>query len=653
MRTTTLTRRWTPSRVPARTTTSSQVFAPPPALGCWYSSLSQRFNLQRVKMRWFLLFFEWFVDYARCTYWNLFGRRSGLCSGSISSPGPLDPDKKKKNGVLRKEFDEFEVPKNLDVIVICSGVGGLTVAATLAKLGKKVLVLEQDEQAGGLCKTFSVKGFEFDSGFHYVGQLHENGFLKVALDLITDGQVHFAEQDAHVDTVVIGKGKQRKEYTIYSGKRQMEAYLTKQFPNDTKAVEELFKIMKIASKKIHLLCMLKMLPLWFTRFLLWSGIADLISPLFRYSRTSTTDVLKSLTVNRDLLTVFSQTFYGVPPKNSSCMIDALLLHHSKLEVYYPKGGTSEITYRIIQFVEKHGGKVLMKAPVSSILLDEKENAYGVTVKIDGEIEIKAPVIVSNAGMFNTFRKLLPPEVQAHPGIQDYVHTLKPGKAYFQVFAGFNGTEEDLGVSSTNMRLFKTNNMDEVLEEYFDLDKEDAPDNIPMMYMSFPSARDPTSHTLFLGQSHMVIQTMVNPKWFRKWNNMNEMDRGDEYEKYKMRFANHLFDWACVHFPKLREKLLMMHAVSPINMHGLGATNGSMLSAEHSLERYRPLNIAKIRCNTPIKNLYLSGQDIFSAGFSGALHGGLLCASSFLDHCLYIDLLLQQKKLKNREAKKLQ
>lgn len=60
--------------------------------------------------------------------------------------------------------------------------------------------------------------------------------------------------------------------------------------------------------------------------------------------------------------------------------------------------------------------------------------------------------------------------------------------------------------------------------------------------------------LFLGQSRMVIHTMVNPKWFRKWNNMPVMDRGEEYEKYKMRFANHLFDWACVHFPKLREKV---------------------------------------------------------------------------------------------------
>ncbi|XP_067312753.1 inactive all-trans-retinol 13,14-reductase-like isoform X2 [Pseudorasbora parva] len=605
-------------------------------------------------MWWILLFLEWLVDWARGTFWYLFGRRSGLCKGTISPPGSLVADQKKKDRVLQKEFDEFEVPRNLDVIVIGSGIGGLTAAATLAKLGKKVLVLEQDKQAGGLCKTFTEKGFQFDCGFHYIGQLHETGLLKIALDVITDGQVQFAEQGSHVDTVVIGQGAQHKEYTIYSGKKQMEAHLKKQFPNDTKAVEELFKIMKICSKKIHLLCMLKMVPLWFARFILWSGFADLVSPIFRYSRTSTTDMIKTFTSNCDLLTVFSQIFYGVPPKNSSYVMDALFLHHSKRGVYYPKGGASEIPYHIILLLEKFGGRVLVNAPVSSILVDGKQNAYGVAVKTGGkDVEVLAPVIISNAGMFTTFKKLLTPEIQANPKIHDYLHTLKPGKGFFQVFAGFNATTEELGISSTNMRLYKSNNMDEVMEEYFASDKEAAPENIPMMYLSFPSAKDPTSCTSFPGQSRMVIHTMVNPKWFGQWNNVNETERGDEFEKYKMRFANHLFDWACVHFPKLKEKVVLLHAVSPINMHGLGATYGSMLSAELSLERYQPLNIAKIRCNTPIKNLYLSGQDVFSAGYAGALHGGLLCASSVVDRCLYVDLLLQKKNLKRKVDKKLE
>lgn len=56
------------------------------------------------------------------------------------------------------------VPEALDAIIIGSGVGGLTAAAILAKAGKRVLILEQHDQAGGCTHTFEIKGFEFDVG---------------------------------------------------------------------------------------------------------------------------------------------------------------------------------------------------------------------------------------------------------------------------------------------------------------------------------------------------------------------------------------------------------------------------------------------------------------------------------------------------------
>ena len=61
-------------------------------------------------------------------------------------------------------FLASKVPENLDAIIIGSGIGGLGLAVLLAKVGKKVLVLEQHDRAGGCCHTFTEKGFEFDVG---------------------------------------------------------------------------------------------------------------------------------------------------------------------------------------------------------------------------------------------------------------------------------------------------------------------------------------------------------------------------------------------------------------------------------------------------------------------------------------------------------
>ena len=60
-----------------------------------------------------------------------------------------------------------------DVIIIGSGVSGLTSACILGKLGKKVLVIEKHDRPGGCLHTFRIKGFTFSSGNHYIGHLDQ------------------------------------------------------------------------------------------------------------------------------------------------------------------------------------------------------------------------------------------------------------------------------------------------------------------------------------------------------------------------------------------------------------------------------------------------------------------------------------------------
>ena len=82
----------------------------------------------------------------------------------LSAPTPVDRDPKSRDRILRQNFKPELIPNGVDAIVVGSGIGGLTTAALMAKAGKKVLVLEQHDRAGGCTHTFVEQGFEFDIG---------------------------------------------------------------------------------------------------------------------------------------------------------------------------------------------------------------------------------------------------------------------------------------------------------------------------------------------------------------------------------------------------------------------------------------------------------------------------------------------------------
>ena len=89
---------------------------------------------------------------------------------------------------------KHEVSDHFDTILIGSGMGCLATGACLAKEGQKVLILERHYTAGGYTHVFKRRGYEWDVGIHYIGEVNrEKGVLKKLFDYVTDGELKWAD----------------------------------------------------------------------------------------------------------------------------------------------------------------------------------------------------------------------------------------------------------------------------------------------------------------------------------------------------------------------------------------------------------------------------------------------------------------------------
>lgn len=507
-----------------------------------------------------------------------------------------------------------------DAIVIGSGLGGLTVAALLSKHAhKRVLVLERHYTMGGFTHVFRRPGWEWDVGVHYIGQIEGKGGLGPLFDDITDGALRWAKMPDVYDEVHLGA----RTFPLRAGKDAFVDTLAAEFPGERGTITRYLELLKRAGGDIGPFFVERALP---RRF------AALTGPLLgargrRWLDRTVDEVLRPEIRDPMLFDVLTAQWgdYGLPPSQASFGMQAMVARHYLHGAYYPVGGAGAIAESIEPVIEKSGGRVVVRGGVAEIVI-EGGRAVGVRLEEGGRV-LRAPVIVSDAGARNTWLRLVPKADAERTGLPEKIRAIAPSVGHLCLHLGLRGTDRELGLTGTNLWLYPEGDRDRAIER-FRADPENAP--FPVVYASFPSAKDPTWSERYPGKSTIEVISPAWPEWLAKFEGTRWHKRGAEYEAWKARMSERLLRALEQHRPNLRARIEHMELSTPLSTaHFTSHEAGEMYGLSHGPDRFR----LPIRAATPIDGLFFSGQDLSSCGVGGALLSGAICAGAVLSRDL--------------------
>jgi all-trans-retinol 13,14-reductase len=511
-------------------------------------------------------------------------------------------------------YKQAKLAETWDAIVIGSGIGGLTAAVLMGMhAGKRVLVLERHYVAGGFTHTFHRPGYEWDVGLHYIGQMQdENSAERRAFDCLTGSRVRWQPMPEVYDRFII----EGRTFEYAAGLERFREGLGQSFPSEIRAIDRYIAAVQACKRASGLYNAEKAVP---------APVAALAGGLMRapymhWAKRTTREVIESFTGNRELIGVLTGQWgdYGLPPGKSSFAVHATIAEHYFDGASYPVGGAGAIAAAMVPQVERNGGVVVTSAEVTSILLDGTK-ATG--VRMSDRREFRSGVVLSDAGAVNTFERFLAPNLPALESLRRRLRRLQPSTAHICLYVGLSQSDAALGLQGTNLWVYPSFDHDANVEK-FERDL-DAP--LPGVYLSFPSAKDPDFQRRHPGKSTIEAIAMLPYAAYDRWGETRWKRRGDEYDEFKERLQARLLAELERQAPSVVGNIAYTELSTPLTTrHFMNYGHGEIYGIASTPDRFL---MRELGARTPIRGLYLTGQDAAGLGVVGALMGGVISASA--------------------------
>lgn len=485
-----------------------------------------------------------------------------------------------------------------DVIVIGSGIGGLTTAALLQERGFKTILFEKNRYPGGSCSSFRRQGFLFDAGasvFYGFGQngscgtlnLHTRVFRKLGIDVPTipdPVQIHY-----HLPAGFSVAACYDKEAFLESLARRFPAEREgiRNFYTELQAVYDILSALPAGSLEDihHLLGVGAANPLK-TIALAIKSFRSMGKTARKYIKND--ELLRFIDIEAYSWAV--QDALATPLVNAGiCLADR---HFGGIN--YPVGGSGAIPAALCKGFESFGGTIRYQAEVTEIIM---EQGCAVGVKLaDGTIW-KADAIVSNATVWDTCNHLV-----KDPKYRIEQERFLEAPSWFQLFLGIDGSIVPPGLD-----------VHHIIVDDWNRYKEHG----GTLYCSLPTLLDKTLAPAGKHIVHAFVTDHVD-----QW---KAYERGSQpYLDAKAKRARQIIAGVETILPGLSKAIEVTVTASPL-------THERYLNRWHG--SYGPLLkpgetiLQKPQNRTRIRNLFVVGDSTFPGqGVIAVTYSGISCAS---------------------------